>query len=549
VTLLLLSLVVAVYGRTLSYPLVFDDVYWFSPRNIRVLGDMGFESRFLSKKAVYFLFQLTDGHVAYLRMVVILLHVAVAVALFWFSRKLIEAVTAGPGPSGSRTPLAAAIAALAFAIHPVQAYTVAYPGELEIVLATGFSLLCLICWLEGLHRRRWWWLIASAGCYGAALLSKANLIMVPALVVAVTWLIEQPTWNLARQLAIPLALLAAIALGTVYMIAHSPPEIAATGYGQTRLALNALAGTEARHGYLLSATSEMGFFFRYLIIWLFPNPQWMSIDIQLPLARGFAVWPDVACVIAFALWPMAALALVSRRGWLGLCGFGLLWPWVLYLTEFATTRVNDAFVLYRSYPWIIGICLAASVGLTRLGRRIVFPLCALVAGTLCILGISRLGSFATAYDVWDDAIRKNRPDEAVSPAAYRAYINRGSALLALHRADEALSDFAVALRLNPRSAEAHFDLAAAQYQRRDYSAALEETNLGLAEGKTLHPSILARAYANRAAILLDMARLQDGLADLEHAVELDPSEITLQHSLNLLRAQLRSGRPSDTRAP
>lgn len=549
VALLLLCLVAAVYARTLSYPLVFDDVYWFSPRNIRVLGNVGLDPRFLSKKAVYFLVQLTGGNIAYLRMTVVLLHVAVAVVLFCFARKLIEAVAVEPGARDSRASLAAAIAALTFAIHPVQAYAIAYPGELEIVLATGFGLLSLICWLEGLRRQRRWWLVAAALCYAAALLSKTNLIMLPALIVAITWLIERPTRDLARRIAMPSALLAALALGSVYMVAHNPPEIAATGYGQTQLALNAIAGTEARHRYFLSVITEMGFFFRYLLIWLVPDPQWMSIDIQLPLARGFVAWPEFAGVIAFVLWPLAALALVSRRGWLGLCGFGLLWPWVLYFTEFATTRVNDAFVLYRSYPWIVGICLATSVALTRLGRRIVLPLGVLVAGALCIIDISRLGSFATAYTVWDDAIRKNRASETVSPAAYRAYINRGTALLALQRADEALGDFAVASRLNPQSAEAHFDLAVAQYQRQDYSAALAEVNLGLAEGTALHPSIVAQAYANRAAIFLNMGRSQEALADLEHAVDLNPSDAALQHELDLLRTQLRSSPPSDTRAP
>src|SRR5262249_27313614 len=110
---LLLLLVVGVYRGTLAYPLVFDDVYWFSPRNIRILGDIGIDQRFLSKKFVYFLVELTGGNVAALRIAVILLHAAVAVALFWFLARLFEAAT-GAGAGDRRAWLAATIAALVF---------------------------------------------------------------------------------------------------------------------------------------------------------------------------------------------------------------------------------------------------------------------------------------------------------------------------------------------------------------------------------------------------------------------------------------------------
>lgn len=127
----------------------------------------------------------------------------------------------------------------------------------------------------------------------------------------------------------------------------------------------------------------------------------------------------------------------------------------------------------------------------------------------------------------------------------RLYMNRGSALLALHRSDEALGDFASALRLNPRYVEAHFNFAAAHFAQNEYSLALDEINVGLSQGNGLHSIVLARAYANRAAILLDMGRPDEALADLERAVDLDPDETGLQRSLYLLRAQLRVGRTPD----
>ena len=441
----------ALYAQTLSDPLVFDDVYWFGPQNMRVLGDeIGSES--LGELEAYLLFKMVGGQVPYLRLAVILLHVSAAVALFWFLRTLIETVGARRGAARDLdAETAAAIAAVLFAVHPVQVYTVAYPGEQELVLAVGFSLLCLIFWLEGLRRERSWWLLASAAFYGAALQSKANLITVPVLLAAMTWLVvERPLWVAARRLALPLALMAAFAVYTVVKTAHGPPAIAATGFRHTQLAVGAFAGGDAGHAYLRSVASEAGFFFRYLLVWLFPNPEWMSIDIQLPMARGLMAWPGFLGVIAFMLWPLPAIALLLQRGLLGLVGFGLLWPWALYTTEFAVVRGSEAFVLYRSYPWIIGVCLITSLILARLARRAAYILTALFVGILCIVAHERLGSFSTTYTVWDDAVSKNRAYEAVSWAAYRAYMNRGSELLALHRSDEALGDFASALRLNPR---------------------------------------------------------------------------------------------------
>ena len=135
------------YGSHLHDPLLFDSVHWFSERNLVTLGHLGSSDRFVSKTVVYWLYQLSGGGNEILRIASLGLHVATACVLFQLLRRLAPLVlgSARTASPASSTGVAIALAAL-FTLHPVQVYAVAYHGQMEIVLATLFSLLMLLAW-------------------------------------------------------------------------------------------------------------------------------------------------------------------------------------------------------------------------------------------------------------------------------------------------------------------------------------------------------------------------------------------------------------------
>src|SRR5262249_15002120 len=200
------------------------------------------------------------------------------------------------------------------------------------------------------------------------------------------------------------------------------------------------------------------------------------------------------------------------------------------LPELAATRVNEVFVLYRSYPWLGGALLALVSALAWVPRRAGMALLGVACVALGGLAHERLLTFRSALAVWDDAVRKNQGTEKGAAAAHRAYLNRGQALLDLGRDNAALRDFDVALALRPGLPYAHFNRGLALIQLGRPEEALAALDQGLvAQG--VPPFALARAHSNRAGLYLLLGRRRDALADLEQAAALEPDRLEYRENV------------------
>jgi len=528
------------YSTNLAAPLVYDSAIWFSEAHLPALRDLTTTDRVVSRLLAYWLYELDGGRMAVYRVVHLGLHVAVACSLFLLIRRLIS-VARGPGQTAAPgIPSGRALAvALLFALHPVQVYAVGDPGQMELVLATLLSLLLLLVYTTALLRTSRTLLLASILLYPVAVLSKENVIAVPAVAAALTPLVRRASWPLIRQVAPWYGIAGLVAVLVIAGEVVQPHEPHGLGEPPTAGVEASARSADVGHVHLRSAITQGHLFFRYLLVWLVPHPRWMSIDVHLPQASGLVVWPETAGFAAFCAFPIAAGFLLLRGGRAGLVGFGLLWPWLLFLPELVAPRVTEPFVLYRSYPWIAGP-LAAVVVLVGppLGRAALPLLCAACVGLLGGLAYERLLVFRSAYAVWDDAVRKNRAVERRAPGAFRPYLNRGQALLQLGRTDAALEDFAVALELRPGLAYAHFNRALAYIGTGRYEEALAAFDEGFASGAS--PGVaLARAHSNRAGLYLRLGRPTDALADLREAAALDPARAEYRRNVELLTAEIQ----------
>jgi tetratricopeptide (TPR) repeat protein len=120
-----------------------------------------------------------------------------------------------------------------------------------------------------------------------------------------------------------------------------------------------------------------------------------------------------------------------------LAGFGLLYPWLLFIPEFATVRFQEPFVLYRSYLWAPGLMVLLAAGLARLPGRAVVAASILVLPLLFYLGHDRLRSFSSSLALWEDAVAK-LPRKAV-PGGSRTLYNLGREYLYRDRPAEAIA--------------------------------------------------------------------------------------------------------------
>jgi hypothetical protein len=114
----------------------------------------------------------------------ILLHAANAALFFVLAFRLLE--LALPGAGSMAWHYGAVTAAVAFAVHPLRAESVAWITERRDVLAGLFFLAAILAYFnasQGHLRRRRTWLIVSLSCHAFALMSKSITMTLPIVLV------------------------------------------------------------------------------------------------------------------------------------------------------------------------------------------------------------------------------------------------------------------------------------------------------------------------------------------------------------------------------
>jgi tetratricopeptide (TPR) repeat protein len=516
--LLLLAAALLLYWSALRHPLVFDDIHLSESALKAHFAQVRawFGLRWISDASFGWVYALFGKDMIWQRLANLLLHAATGAVLFGFLARLFGALLGDP-----RSRWLAFFGAALFILHPVAVYGVAYLMQRSILLATLFALLALWGVLEWLLRGspRWsGWYVAAAGAYYLAVYAKEHAVMLPAVAVALALLVRGASLELARRGAIPLLLFAAIGV-TVILSSKGVLGSAYEPFASDVVTNLGEAGGMLEAGpvlvYPLSVLNQATLYFRYLFTWLLPWPGWMSIDVRTAFPQTLFEWPYLAGFAAWLAYPVVALWLLLKRGAAGLLGFGLLYPWLLALTEVATVRVQEPFVLYRSYLWMSGLPAIVPLLAGRLAPRWRIAVLAAACLLLVLPARDRLESFSSALSLWDDAIGKNTDVNA--PYVERGYINRAIVHFKAGRRESARADLERAVALNPRSADAHLARATLRMSSGALNEALDDVDRAIA----LRPRY-ASAYNLRCGMVMRLGRPEKAIADCEKAVALDP---------------------------
>jgi len=473
---LLLLVTLALYAQSLSAPFTFDDFNFFTSAD--ALSKYGhtyfnFDTRWLPYSSLGWTVRGFGLDLFWLRLGNVLLHAANATALFFLLRRLFQATLANADVTND-TPASlswlAFFGAMLFALHPISVYGVAYLIERSILMATLFVLIMLLVYLEGILRDDWRWMLAAALCYFAAVYSKEHSITAPGVALAMTFLVRKPSVVLFKLISpyyILTVLIAVTVLLSVKGVVGELYEPRALGM------LNRIGLSDLPNVHWLSILTQSGLFFKYLGLWLLPNPAWMSVDMREPFAMSLFSWPYTLGWIAFLAYPCVAVWLLLKQGRLGLLGFALLFPWILLLTEWSVIRIQEPFVLYRSYLWMPGLFFALPALLNTLSPKKTF----FVLGTCCLLlvplSLNRMNTFSSPFLLWDDAEKLVR-DKHGAYGVERIYNNRGNELLKLKQYDEAMKDFNKAIALYPSDELFYINRATTNYFMGKYSEALHD---------------------------------------------------------------------------
>ena len=508
--LLLVMAVSALYGQFLWNPIVFDDLDFFREgrATLHSFGSnfLPFEVRWLPYATLDWTASLFGLEMLNFRVGNLLLHAATAVALFLFLASLFRCTLGGESRFANGAGLSlnwiAFFAALLFALHPVAVYGAGYLIQRTIVMATLFSLLALLAYLRGLTEGRGGWLTLSVVFYYLAVFSKEHAIMLPALMLALTVLLvrsAQAPWKHLWGVYVACVLIA------LYVVLQKT-GIVGRIYEPVGAAM--LSRIEVEHPHTLSVLTQSYLFFKYWLLWLLPNPAWMSVDMREPFANSLLTfyWLAAAAYLGYGAF---ATRLLFARGMKGLLGFAMLFPWVLFFTEFSVVRIQESFVLYRSYLWMVGgltVLPVLTILLTDKRAFIILSFCSIV---LVPISMDRLASFSHPLLLWDEAkvLVENKRD---LPGVYRIYYNRGMAMIDINRYQEGLADLQMALALEPRSFVNHGGVAVGYLKLGRYPEAIAEFSRAI----KMEPGYV-NAYHGRALAYYGLGNKAAALADFE----------------------------------
>lgn len=492
------------YGQFVHNPFVFDDVPFFGSKAVEASADIQLRPRlrWLLFTSFGLTYRIVGLEIPVFRMGNLLLHAGVAIALMVWMFTLVN-TTDKRVRSEAALRLATFGAALLFVLHPVAVYGAGYLMQRSTAMATLFVILMLLAFLRGLTRENSAWLATGVACYVLALFSKEHAIAAPLLVIAQGVLIArsgslmlkgrvlQPNATLKELTSALVSVLAWPMVGCTLIAAYVAllaKGVLGAAYEPFAAEMIASMATESsgqlpQLTHALSAFNQSWLFFKYLFLWLVPNTQWMSVDMRENLTTSYLAFPQLAGAIGFITYAVIATRLLWRGGRTGTVGLALLAPWVLFATEFSTIRVQEVFVLYRSYLWFAPAFVVVALLLATMRARFAVLAASGFSVIFFALAYERLTVFSTPLALWRDAARLvdgkspvagdfrihynlgnqlgrrgefkaavERYDQAIArlPTFSHAYNNRGNAYMGWERYDEAMADFNRAAAINPK---------------------------------------------------------------------------------------------------
>lgn len=375
---------------------------------------------------------------------------------------------------GLSTLMSSGVAAL-FAMHPIQAMTVAWVAERKTLLACFFILLATNSWLNYVchHRRASY--VSSLMFFGLALLSKSAVLLAPLAWLPMATLLNQPIRRSLLSI-LPMLALAGIAALVTRRFESDFIDAQALTMIPTLLHRILLAGT-AVWWYVLAI------FFPVRLAPVYPL--WNIETAQIFWWLGFVA---LAAAVTIVLTFRNRIDAVVRSGlaWfvlmllptLGLLAYGNL----------AVTPVSNHYVyipcigLFLAVGWFLDHWRARNRNRTRALATVLF--CTVVVSVLAVR--SEAGDFRNSKSLWSAALARD-------PQCFAAHLGLGQEALGDKDLPLALEHYSSAVRLRPTQYEGHAALGEVYIRMQNWPEARASIDTALKLRPDHVPALLARA--------------------------------------------------------
>ena len=476
----------ALYLPFLNNELVFDDLSFFYQPNVLshyATRPFDFRPRTFPYFTFAFVHALTQSFEVQ-RLVNLLIHLANGSLLFVIARQLFILTDTNKNVASNahrklhdREILVCHYVALAFVLHPVAVYGTAYLVQRTILFATFFSLLSLYCFAISLTTDNWRPRVLAALLASVAILSKEHAVTLPFAIAALT---VTTNAGRSRTALIKTVIFILLCIPAMALVTFNARYYVANTY-EIHVALFSPLTDESRWLWLRSALMECSLFFDYLRLWLAPDNSKMSVDIRPPFPLAWHEFGALAGGISFVSAVFIGFWLLLRSPGNRIAGFGLIYALILFSVELTTVRLQEPFVLYRSYLWAPGFLLCGAALLRNIQKGFIAAIFLTTLPYLAVLSVDRLESLKNNKAVWADAAEKLASDKR--PGAFRIYYNRGVQYVKSRRYDLAMADMQRCESLQPDFFGCRLGKALIFEKRKEYRAALFETEAAIALDK------------------------------------------------------------------
>ena len=402
------------------------------------------------------------------------------------------------------------LAALLFAIHPVNVESVAWISQRKNTLSLLFYLAALSCYLHFDEQagRRWYWF--AVGGFLLAMLSKGAVVTLPVVLLLCAWWLRGTIRRQDVTYSLPFfaiaALMSAVEIWFQYVRAIGEHVV------RDDSLLARLAGAGWVVGfYLYKAILPVDLIFIY--------PRW-----EINPANWLSYLPNLALLVLLALcWHYrrgAGRPVLFAGGYFVVTLAPILGFLDIYYMRYSL--VAD----HYQYVSIIGV-IALVVGvagaiLKRYGRKGVWLAYAGAIPAVVVLGLltwQQAHIYKDRETLWHDTLQKN-------PRAWMAHNNLGTLLQARGKLDQALTHYRQALELNPNYAEAHSNLGLCLFTQGQSKEALNHYRTAI----EVEPTYTI-AYVNLANALLKQGDTDEALGHYRQALQLSPNHAVAHASL------------------
>jgi len=484
-------------------------------------------SRFIANISFALNYYFGGLHVAGYHWINYLIHLGTAFLLFsflyeTFSLPALRGSVPFPGE-------AAALAALLWAVHPVQTQTVTYIVQRMTGLSALFYLLAFVLYIQGRKKTeapsgsrsnvRSWYL----GAAGAAFLSfgsKEIAVTLPVMIILYDALFFCRGERARLKKAAPayLALLATTGLFVSLCLWW-----AGGSFGAFQEALSKQYGVD----YIpwdVRLLTESRVVVYYLSLLLFPHPARLNLDYDFPVSDSILHPPTTLLSIAAIVGLLSVAAFYWKKR--PLLTFFIFWYFGNLLLESTVLQLDLVFEHRLYLPSIAFFAGGAVLFVQSASAASSKGASILICGLLVCLIL--LHSFWTIERnrVWRDEISLWTDTVSKSHQKARPYKALGTAYAEAGRLDEAIEAFLTALRLNSNYAKVHTNLGVAYYKKGRTGEAISEFEQAIEMNERD-----ALAYYNLANIFTDQGRWEDAIEAYRKAVEILPFEPMIRHNL------------------